>query len=87
MKQYPELYRTWPGEPGIIRERMKGLDTLAKNLEAGERDRLSQVLTKAGLVEKDVSYVPLLGRQRMGIALLRRSDLSVIAAMDITPPY
>jgi len=87
LKQYPELYRRWPGEPGIIRERMKGLDTLAKNLEASERDRLSQVLTTAGLVEKDVSYVPLLGRQRMGIALLRRSDLSVIAAMDITPPY
>lgn len=87
LKQYPELYRKWPGEPGIIRERMKGLKTLAKYLNASERDRLAEVLSQAGLVEEEVSYVPILGRQRTGIALLKRSDLSVVAAMDITPPY
>jgi len=87
LKQYPQLYRKWPSEPDVIRSRMKGLDTLAENLEAHERAHLTEVLNKAGLVQGEVSYVPLLGRQRMGIALLRRSDLSLVAAMDITPPY
>jgi hypothetical protein len=87
LKQYPELYRKWPGEPAIVRERMKDLETLRQHMQPAELGRIEAVLAGAGLREDEVAYVPLLGRQRIGVALLRRSDLSVVAAVDVRPPY
>lgn len=87
LKQYPQYYRKWPGDPELVRSRMKGLDALEAELRGSARNHLVEVLKEAGLRNEDVSYVPILGRQGTGIALLKRTDLSLVAAMNIDPSY
>lgn len=86
LKNLPHLFHPFPTNRDAIRERAKPVDALTRLGEA-QRKTVLDAISAAGEKPEDVLYVPLLGRQATGVVLLRRSDMSVVKALAVTPVY
>lgn len=86
LKHYPHLYRPWPASQIDVSDRLRPLSSL-QNLSDLQIRRLERARAGTSLTESQLAFVPLMGRQRLGIVLLKRADLSVVAVLDLPPPY
>lgn len=86
LKNLPHLFHPFPTDKDAIRERAKPISELV-SLGEDQKATVLSAIGSAGEKPEDVLYVPLLGRQSTGVVLLRRSDMSIVQALAITPVY
>jgi hypothetical protein len=86
IKDYPALYERWPQKQGIGATRLKPLDQLAAFSDEG-RKAVHEAVRVSGLQENELTYVPLMGRDKIGVVFLNRETLAVVYASDAKPNY
>ncbi len=86
LRHYPSLYHQWPKDTEGVRARLKPLEKLS-TLSAENAAAVAEVVVNSGLPQDRLAYLPLVGRSRIGVVVVKRDDLSVIETLDITPDY
>lgn len=86
IKDYPALYESWPQRQGIGPTRLRPLDELASVSDEAKAAVLEAVRI-SGLKRDDLVYVPLKGREKIGVVILNRETLAVVYVSDAKPNY
>ena len=86
IKDFPALYEAWPPEHRIDESRLKSVAELTKASNDGNQAVL-EATRRSGLQQSELAYVPLVGREKIGIAILDRRTLSVVYTADVRPNY
>ena len=86
IKDIPALYEEWPQAPRVDADRLKPLRELMATSDDGNQVAL-HAMRVSGLTENELSYLPLVGRERVGVVILNRRTLAVIYASDAAPKY
>jgi hypothetical protein len=87
IKDFPALFEPWPPKREQVREHV--LKPIADLNEISEKgvDVVRVAVQKSGLAEDELRYVPLVGRERIGIVILNSKTWEVVLASDVTPVY
>lgn len=86
LKNLPHLFHAWPQDGAEVRLRLRPMSELAGMSD--EHQRKVQRLTEEHSLSADqLAYVPLIGRSDIGVVILRRSDLGVVAALALPLQY
>jgi hypothetical protein len=86
-KGFPALYEAWPPPRALVADRrLKPLAELRALSPAGAQ-AVDEAVTKSGLEETELSYVPILGRDRIGVVILNSTSLKVVLVSAATPAY
>jgi hypothetical protein len=86
IKNYPALYEQWPQRQGIGPTRLKPLDELALVSDEASAAIL-EATRSSGRRQDELVYVPLMGREKIGVVILDRESLAVVYASDAKPKY
>lgn len=86
IKDYPALYEPWPQRQGIGPTRLKPLDQLA-SVSNEANAAVLEAVRLSGLQQDELVYVPLKGREKIGVVILNRETLAVVYASDAKPNY
>lgn len=84
IKNYPHLYKAWPGNAGAVRRKLQPLDKL-KSQRPESESAVRAALSSLGLGEADVSWLPIVGRDHNGVVLVRNVDLTPLKILDVDP--
>lgn len=86
LRHFPALYHSWPQEVEDVRARLKPLESLSAASQENSV-AVSSFLSRTGLQPSQVGYLPLMGRNHVGVVLLKKHDLAVVESLDLTPDY
>lgn len=86
IKDYPALYEDWPQKQSINASRLKPLRDLETVSKDGKK-AVEAALRISGLKENELAYVPLKGREKIGVVILNRETHAIVLASDATPNY
>ena len=86
IKDYPALYEAWPQERRVDKARLKPLEQLMALSREGNQAGLV-AMRKSRLPQDRLAYVPLVGREKIGVVILDSETLSVVHTSDVSPQY
>jgi hypothetical protein len=86
IQYFPALFELWPPTNGVPREKLIPLEKLASFSPAGAV-AASTAVARSGLRVEELVFVPLLGRVKVGTAILDAKTLHVVFASDAEPPH
>jgi hypothetical protein len=86
LKDYPALYEVWPPNRTVVAAKLKPLRELM-DLSREGNDAGLNAMRISGLKEGELSYVPLMGREKIGVVILNSKTLSIVLASDAAPRY
>jgi hypothetical protein len=84
IKNYPNLYSAWPGDETVVRTRVKSATELAQRSDVYKR-AIERAAQRAGIAVDEIVWLPVVGRRADGVALLRKSDLTSVALLNLAP--
>lgn len=88
LKDYPALYEAWPPNRSVsvIAAKLKPLsDLMAVSSEGNQAGQYAMRIS--GLKENDLAYVPLVGREKIGVVIVNNQTLAIVLASEATPAY
>jgi hypothetical protein len=86
-KAFPALYEPWPPARALVaNHRLKPLAEL-RALSPEGAETVREAISKSGLRETDLSYVPLVGRERIGVVILNSNSLEIVHTSALKPMY
>ncbi len=86
LKDYPALYEAWPPNRSVIAAKLKPLrELMAVSSEGNQAGQ--DAMRISGLKENDLAYVPLVGREKIGVVIVNNQTLAIVLASDATPAY
>jgi len=80
VKNFPNLYKAWPGEESVVRRHARPVPELLSEQPA-LTPAVSAVAADTGLAAGEMLWLPIVGRHAEGIAILNGRDLHVVAAL------
>lgn len=86
LRHYPALYQRWPQDIEAVRARLKPLSSLA-SLSDENANVVSAAVARSGVAQDKLAYLPLVGRNRIGVVIVRRDDLAIVDVLGIAPEY
>ena len=86
IKDIPALYEEWPPKRGVKVDKLKPLSELMRTSSEGNQAGLAATRT-SGLPENELAYLPIVGREKIGVVILNRNTLSVMYVSDVAPRY
>ena len=86
VKDIPALYVSWPPEGGVEARRLRPLSQLRDRSDEGKALVL-RALQVSGVLESELAYVPLVGREKTGVVVLNRKTFAVVLQSDVSPDY
>jgi hypothetical protein len=86
IKDFPALYEAWPPERRIDEARLKPVDELMVASSDGNQ-AVVHAMRRSGLQQSELGYVPLVGREKIGVVILDRNTLKVVYSTDVRPNY
>jgi hypothetical protein len=86
IKNLPHLFHAWPQDGAGVRSRLRPMSELAGMSDQHHR-KVQQLMEARTLSADELAYVPLIGRSDVGVVIVRRSDLSVVAALALPLRY
>ena len=86
LKDYPVFYEVWPPNRSVVAAKLKPLRGLmAVSSEGNEAGQYAMRIS--GLKENDLAYVPLVGREKIGVVIVNNQTLAIVLASEATPAY
>lgn len=82
LKNLPHLFHTWPQDDASVRSRLRPMNELA-SMSDMHRQEVRKLEENLSLTADQLAYVPLVGRSDIGVVVLRRSDLGIVAAIAL----
>lgn len=86
IKNLPHLFHAWPQDVAEVRSRVRPMSELAGMSDQHQR-KVQQLTEVHSLSADQLAYVPLIGRSDVGVVIVRRSDLSVVASLALPLHY
>ena len=80
LKNLPHLFHIWPQDDASVRSRLRPMSELA-GMSDLHRQEVRKLEENLSLNADELAYVPLIGRSDIGVVVLRRSDLGIVAAI------
>jgi hypothetical protein len=86
LRHYSALFHRWPQDTEAVRARLKPLSSLAA-LSDENADEVSAAVARSGVAQDQLAYLPLVGRSRIGVVVVKREDLTIVEVLGIAPDY
>lgn len=84
IKNYPHLFRAWPGDSSIVRNRVRPISELA-GIGDAHRAAVDRAVARSGKAAVDLGWLAVVGRVRDGVVLVDKNDLAIVDTLPISP--